>query len=513
MYKVLIVDDEKRICSLINAIVDWDGLGLKVVGCAYDGIEAISMIHEKSPDIVITDIRMPEIDGIEIIRQAQEFSKVPQFIIISGYKEFDYAHKAIQFGVKHYLLKPIQAEEIADALKSIELGFEEKEVYEKSLEEADKKLGEAQEYIKSQLVCSVVKGVTPDYYDSNNASNVRLVAFHVVFHNVMENESYESVVSMLCTTLSGLLEGKQFDYGIYYENDIVWVLFQADYNGNWKKTIDDALDRLAEKMLVFGDINAGISNEHAAPVKEMRAEAIRAVRWHWVYDIERIIRCDKLPTRAESCLPKELKPTLMQAIETLDSSSVMSAMSSFFQDNNGRIDPDTLCDELSVLWSDLYEYMAGMYVACPTVNENIDVILMQCSGIKEAILKFGALIVQLMNSIQSQKEKSDDYYVRSAKKYIQDNLNTGLSLDSVSEFLHISPQYLSSLFKQKTGVNFKDFITDKRIEKAKQLIISSPEKSIGEIGEEVGYPDQQYFSKLFTKTVGIKPSKYKKLHL
>lgn len=119
MIKVLIADDELRICELIFRLIDWESLGMSVIAVAHDGRETIKIIKNEMPDIVITDIRMPGYNGVDVIRIGKEYNSDIQFIIISGYSQFDYAQNAIHYGVSDYLLKPVKAEELTKALLRI----------------------------------------------------------------------------------------------------------------------------------------------------------------------------------------------------------------------------------------------------------------------------------------------------------------------------------------------------------------------------------------------------------
>lgn len=119
MIRVIIADDEKLICRLVQALADWDSLGMEVAGTAENGLEALQLVEALEPDILITDIRMPGCDGLELIRRAKELRPQLEVVIISGYAHFEYAQSAIQFGVGNYLLKPIKKEELMDTLRKM----------------------------------------------------------------------------------------------------------------------------------------------------------------------------------------------------------------------------------------------------------------------------------------------------------------------------------------------------------------------------------------------------------
>ena len=133
MIKVIIADDEKRICTLITKLIDWDNLDMTLVGTANNGIETLELIKKEKPEIVITDIRMPGYDGLDMIERAKKINKDLEFIIISGYSHFEYAKKAISYGVKDYLLKPINKEELFTTLLRVKEDILKKKDY-KNLE-------------------------------------------------------------------------------------------------------------------------------------------------------------------------------------------------------------------------------------------------------------------------------------------------------------------------------------------------------------------------------------------
>ena len=119
MLRVVIADDEPKVNLLLQKIVNWEALGFEIVGTAQDGIRALELIKKENPDLVMTDIRMPGCDGMELIRQAKEANPDVMFIVVSGYRQFEYARTALKYGVEDYLLKPVKADELTRLLKNI----------------------------------------------------------------------------------------------------------------------------------------------------------------------------------------------------------------------------------------------------------------------------------------------------------------------------------------------------------------------------------------------------------
>ena len=128
--KVVIADDEERICQLIQALIDWKYLGMELVGVAHNGIEAYEAVREQKPDILITDIRMPGFSGLELIEKVKDICPDMEVIIISGYAHFEYAQQAIRFGVGHYLLKPINKAELTETLEKLVKRISERQCWE-----------------------------------------------------------------------------------------------------------------------------------------------------------------------------------------------------------------------------------------------------------------------------------------------------------------------------------------------------------------------------------------------
>lgn len=161
MIKVLIADDELRICELIFRLVDWEAMGMSVIAVAHDGRETIKIIKNEMPDIVITDIRMPGYNGVDVIRIGKEYNPEIQFIIISGYSQFDYAQNAIHYGVSDYLLKPVKEEELTKALMRIKNRIDKNNQMFNQVRKAWSLEQQNRQLYREQLITEIVGGVIP----------------------------------------------------------------------------------------------------------------------------------------------------------------------------------------------------------------------------------------------------------------------------------------------------------------------------------------------------------------
>lgn len=166
MWKAIIADDEKLICRLIETLIDWESLDMEIVGKAENGLEALRMVEELHPHLLITDIRMPGCDGLELIRQARELSPNIEIVIISGYAHFEYAKTAIAYGVGSYILKPVNQAELNKTLQKIALRLEERGKRERT--EEDRESGQsAPQRRREELLRDLLEGKGTQRADSN----------------------------------------------------------------------------------------------------------------------------------------------------------------------------------------------------------------------------------------------------------------------------------------------------------------------------------------------------------
>lgn len=156
--KVVIVDDEERICQLIQALINWEEMGLQVEGMAHNGIDACEVVRKVRPDILITDIRMPGCSGLELIEKVKKTCPELEIIVISGYAHFEYAQQAIKFGVGHYLLKPINRAELTETLEKLKQRIRERRESERDKEVLIQKAQKNESHMRSEFVLALFDG-------------------------------------------------------------------------------------------------------------------------------------------------------------------------------------------------------------------------------------------------------------------------------------------------------------------------------------------------------------------
>lgn len=228
MIKLLIVDDEKIIRETIASLIDWKKLGISLIGCAENGIDALSIILDESPDIVMTDIRMPGLSGLDLIRQIRELNNTTKFIILSGYEEFEYAKEAMRHGIRHYLLKPCNESQIIDAICAVK----------EELHSFPCPDNLSSDYFRQGIMFNIISdalgqkrySIRDIYEDYSSFFNFRGVNYTIYYIYYLEHRLLQTAV----TALENLLRQEEADltfFYIYVENTLVIFFDSTSYKG------------------------------------------------------------------------------------------------------------------------------------------------------------------------------------------------------------------------------------------------------------------------------------------
>lgn len=533
--KVVICDDEKMVCELLQRFIDWDSLGMDIIGVVYDGISALNLIEARKPDIVITDIRMPDMDGIELVKAARNAKSDTRFIVISGHKQFDYAYNAIKYGVEDYLLKPIKEKDLLKILNKISakisMNIENNKLKNeyndlqytlraqfmiKTLEnslEAD--LSENNIYRKYGL--SVSKGfyqliaVRQDYSEINRKPDFKLK--NIIQDNI-SNIIYDALMKH-CTELELINQDKL-------------TLCFLNYSFLKKEIVQRSIKRL------FPDIQAYIKNINnyikatliiCNPEEDLRklhkmSESIQlALKSRIITGVDRIIEAPNYLTDTldfKTMISSENWQKFNQIIDILNINGMAKWMESVYTIimNASKEHPN--------IFVDTAEYIINLFFILMERNEHIkpnssdlqQKMLYKVSDISIAQQLWDSLkndFLGYMEKYLNQRLETESKPIRLAKQYIQEHLNENITLESVASSIHYNSVYLCTLFKKVTGVNFIDYVTENRINKAKALL-KDTQFNIGEVSLKVGYKDARYFSKKFKEMIGITPQMYRNIY-
>lgn len=544
MYKVLIADDEVKVCKLINNLIDWDKFGLVVIGMVHDGVAALKFIEDEQPDIVITDIRMPGYDGIELIKKAKEISNEINFIIVSGYRHFDYAHNAIKYGVEDYLLKPLKKIELESTLtkmiekyKKILDGQHEKEILKKRIDLDEKLVKEnfldkllhdpsdlalqlnnfggssIKEYFNNTYLCYFIDGIyqgviiKPDltvgdkdeqsyYLLMEKTKDITIKNLEGNFHEVIITSAKEGIICLINDSFDTVLRLKR--YLKLIRNDIVKM----------RDVFVDVRVTIGIGEMVFDAI------EIPSTIKGAKYAILNRL----VEGTGHILKGNMIRSTIPSIyeiLDNNFRTKLLGFIETLNSEGVILLISETLEKLKQAKDIDgEYIYEVNKEIYDVYYFGITKSFAKPQnvlSNEDYDKYFYMCDSLSNVFDRLSKEIKKQIDQINEEKKYADKKPIRIAKQYIKSNFHLPITLEEVSNEIGFNPAYFSTLFKKETGQNFLEYLTDTRIQAAKQLLADN-KRTIIQVAEEVGYTDIKHFTKVFKKVTGLTPSEYRKLY-
>lgn len=487
MKTLLIVEDEKMIRQGIKAMVQRSGVPVEMIIECNNGETALEVIREQKIDVMFTDIRMPKMDGIELVKRMQDCEHTPITVAISGYDDFSYAVEMLRNGVREYLLKPIEREQIADILKKLDEELEN----QKEQQATQRQIGYQQ--IKHMLTSERMEEeefrVLEKQYASQAAHQFADAEYYVCCRNSIKREK----LVQECIYLDRV-----------EENDIYIVPCAG-------------LDILLQKELL--EAYVGISSVHKGirQLKQAYQEAfsMRRIAYlrnrHAVYygqETERI--SESLILEAQKLLTKE---STMQRVQLLGTDRLEELTKSFkqffFVARNGRIQPAQYEEALQ-------QFLAQVEKTYTSALVNVEELFKECKEIwaadcvdvyEEKLMEFVVLLQEKMNH-QFDVNKNTQK-MRSAIDYIEAHYADDLNMAVVSNHISMNYSLFSYTFKQHTGTNFVNYLKDIRMREAKKLLAESEMKII-EISQMVGYDNEKHFMKLFKNTYGVSPTEYRK---
>ncbi len=526
MLRVIIADDEERICKLINILADWERLDMEVVGVACNGIDALSLVRRLQPDILITDIRMPGCDGLKVISQAKQAAPSLEVIIISGYAQFDYAQTAIQYGVGEYLLKPINKEALNSTLEKMGRRCRARKKTETDMKSLRLSREDDRERLRNNLIWDLLDGrfcalsaaqLEEAYHFAgrDDAYQVFLLKMDYDIEQYAE-KSLEIVrnraTDIFCPALSEycgdfLLGGR--DAALY---GVMNYPFGAQ--SAVRRCLRECLNQLVALSNLFGSVvfSMALGQAVQSPGEMARsfASARKIISERLTEGTGRLLEGDMPPsTMREMNLLARYALAAGHAIDVLSAEEADAAASALEQ---------AACAVPNVRGWELLELVRGAGMAFVTrLNaENREGVLcdfdLRCAQCCQVPDLFRCLEKLQRDQLCLERQRSQDGRpVRLAKQYIQKHFSQPLTLEEVSAAAGFSVNYFSTLFKKETGEGFSKYLTRVRMEEAKELLRETG-LSVQEILKRVGYGDIKHFTRVFRAETGLTPGEFRKLY-
>ena len=543
MVKVYLVEDEIIIRQSIKNSIDWEKEGYEFVGDASDGELALPVILKEKPDILITDIRMPFMDGLELSRMVKAELPDIKIVILSGYDDFEYAKQAIKIGVAEYLLKPVSSavllehlSEIAEKVRDEREDLALKKVYYQEMQENEEliKMKFLGELISGKLSLADAMEKGKRFHMNLSGPFYRIILFKFIQEDRVkagQSEDLARAYAAVGNYVDGLKDAFRFQRGVEG-----WAFLLTSVEEDMEAQTERFIEGLKEVIAPFEALTwfGGIGSE-AARLRELRysfREADKAFAGRFVQEPNQIISVE--PLNYEQ-LDNEFDANIFGEINQFDqiitrflSSGSLEEVESFV----GALFTEISEDHFRSLMIRQYIIMniyATVLTFCKKLRKDAGVdgeaagqmeslreneeILKRAVSTAESVDDIKAYIGTLLDhAIELRNTVSGRRYsdiIQTAKKRIeQDYMSEDISLNSVAAEVCMSPSYFSSVFSKEMGKTFIEYLTEVRMEKAKQYLACSSMKT-SEISYEVGYKDPHYFSYIFKKTQGCTPKEYR----
>lgn len=527
MFKLLYADDEPLSRYAFRTLMMKSFDNIEIIGEAEDGIKAIEATRRLKPDILVIDVKMPGINGIEASKKIiQEFPRI-KIIILTAYDNFDYINQALDIGVRSYLMKPFKKDEIIEKISKIinEIEFENK-VNESSVYKDESTLN-VRRYIEEELVLSIINEGHSDKV-KKYISFLKLKiegGYYIVISKLMDdfNLSESNIYNTkhmdeLSEMIKSFLQPLKKFITARSIGNIITIFCMVElnsYNKNIEKNnITDIMKGLKNriKLILNMDVSIGIGTTYKDIVdfKLSFSEALLANE-----KAQRSNDIEYFDLEKKASINNSIKYSIVlenEIIEKIKLGNVEEA------EKKSNFMINTIVDFSGDI-PEIKEYVIQFTSALKRILYNMgeEEYIRNSLGIskinefrnKEEIKDFTHVIINnIFDRLKYLNKNKDVKYLNKICGYIEKSFNSDFSLEMVAEDVGLSPQYVSKLFKEKLGINFIDYMTDKRINYAKNLLKSS-NKSISEIGSLVGYSDVNYFPKIFKKVTGLTPKQYR----
>lgn len=526
-YKLMLVDDERFMLSYLQSCINWQKLDIEIVATAQNGKDAVEQTRLHHPDIVITDIVMPNMYGLEFIKNIYSQFKSTKIIILSGHQNFEFAKEALLYGVVEYLVKPSRVEDIEKAVKNAIRVIESERNSRQRYQQALSDLKRSQLDVQHTLLSLLDQEPSADF-EIQLHEKCELLHLHIedytifpirlLYHIASPQLSFtQSVLADLVKTLENapsichclVSREKKGTYRLLVVTQKVPESFSVV-----KQLISTWMADCAETgWHLCCALGTACGDWHGVGNGFRRLRALLSVR-RCSYDNQLLLleeeNTARQPAAASSAYSWDV---YFSALRGCDEEKCCQEINTLFDNAAaaGRSFQDVRHDVQSFLRlmdSTLAAFRSSIAEAAAP-RGNIELELLQQENLFE--LKAGLLFLNrcVLNWVNDHTIVQYPPIVLSAIQIINENYQENLTVTDLANRLHLSPNYLSALFKKHTGTTISEYITRQRIQRAKEIMIENCSIKTYEIADMVGYNDYEYFRKMFKKYVGINPAQYR----
>jgi YesN/AraC family two-component response regulator len=519
--RVLIVDDEALIRDGLRSLIDWADAGFDRVDDAKNAVEAMERIEQAAPDLVITDIFMPEMSGLEFVRTVRGRRPDIRFIILTGYEKFEYAKEAVELGVVKYLVKPIFPDELRQAVEEVRDELLQERRRRDWQETARRQLEAYKPVIVEKFWRDVLDGALPTNeaireragaaeipldYAAFSCAAIQICRLENVYERYGERD-LALVRFAIRNIVTELLPDRIIHIADDSDTTLVCIASGEVEAGDWRM----AADAIERTLKIDVSVGAGRTCAEPACIHASAREALDSVKYLSMLDQTGFIRYEDIPSWKKDSVeyPYEQEKELLDAVRYRDQVPDEAAAPFFDKLMAQHPTPQMIRLTCVQLLGAVYR-LADEYGidSIPTFRESVSRLesLSSVGDIRQ-------MLTELLRTIAAKKNCRHASFVaqlaEQAKRIMRDRFREpDMSVARMASMLCVTPNYLSRIFHQHTGVTCVEFLTECRLEEAKKLLTLTEMKTY-EVAERVGYANAHYFSFLFKKNVGCSPTEYR----
>lgn len=541
MLKIFLAEDEVIVRETIKRMIPWENLGFELVGEAADGEMALPLLLRQKPDLLITDIKMPFMDGLTLAKVAKKEIPGLKVVILSGYDDFNYAKQAINIGVEDYLLKPITKNALIERLTEIRSRYEHEKTQKEYYEKFHREMQAYEKNSSRDFFEALVRGSMDmmEIYRRSEKLGLDIVAeaYNVLIftmnceeefsgqregYSEWEAESLELLEEFFSENTSAMLfRCNIFSYGVLIKGQKETI---EENTRSCVSEIQRILDRKEQKRQWF--VAAGEPVERLSQIQKSYYSASRAFSQRYLYD-ENILYYDEMTSMEKKNVTEDdstylqkvdvnaLNPAILQKFL---SNGLLEETENFVKDYFyaiGQEPLESLVFRNYVTLNVRFSVMSFLKeIGCDTrtlEQEDTEDVLSESSKSLENAIAYAEKIISQAIALRDQNSGNKNRSIlKTAVDFIDSHyMEEDMSLNKAANAANVSANHFSALFSQNMGQTFIEYLTNLRMNKAKEYLRCTSMRS-SEIAGEIGYKDAHYFSYLFKKTQGMTPSDYRK---
>lgn len=532
LYKVVLVDDDNLVTKFMEKMIPWEERGFKVMTSFQDSEKALEYLKNNPYDVLITDISMPRMNGIELLTRLKEIKRLKKHVILSCHGEFHFAQQALKLGAFDYILKETMEEEhIIELLEKLKKELDKTSNNREYELKISKLLKANNAAFKSQFLESLMKEpVTKDWewwkeqeelleMDFSNKSYTVVLCFIDQFEEAIKYFETDTLLQFsINNILEEVLQKYNRDIQIFYLNNKFLLLFQRKDSKKLEvqQVVEEIMKEGHRKVESFLKISLtsviDLGNQKSGQIVQSIQKLIKNEEQRFYYTYGSIQSFRFLPYYETSIFKSYMD--VLQQLKTFILNKQGEKIDSFINKKveeirDRRFPPKVVRDWAMKLILDVkISLNAISYFEEQTYNSMTSKLIQKAENyqaLENVLKKICQQFLQQINTIDKISKNED---VINAQKYVLSHLDKKISLKDISAFLHLNPSYFSRLFKKETGESFIEFVTRMKMEKAMELLDNTT-KPVDQIALELGFDSNSYFFKTFKKTVGLSPKAYK----